>query len=195
MARLSPQCLLIPKLPHSFSVSSSLSSSHCEHLPLFSVRRHAHKYSSNGVLQPFRELGWWQWMYRLSPYTYLIEGLLGQAIGRQTISCSSVELVPVNPPSGQTCGAYLDPFISFAGGYVTNPDATSACMYCEFRTTDEFLSSSFNIEWAHRWRNFGLMWAFIAFNVFAIYAFTYIFRIQKGNLFRGLAGRLRRRRS
>lgn len=33
---------------------------------------------SNGVLQPFAQLGWWQWMYRLSPYSYLIEGLLGQ---------------------------------------------------------------------------------------------------------------------
>ncbi|MCY0672169.1 ABC transporter permease, partial [Klebsiella pneumoniae] len=33
----------------------------------------------NGVLQPFSQLGWWQWMYRVSPYTYLIEGLLGQA--------------------------------------------------------------------------------------------------------------------
>ncbi|KAG6838733.1 hypothetical protein C0991_009116, partial [Blastosporella zonata] len=32
----------------------------------------------NGVLQPYRLLGWWQWMYRLSPYTYLIEGLVGQ---------------------------------------------------------------------------------------------------------------------
>ena len=33
---------------------------------------------SNGVLQPFSQLGWWRWMYRLSPFTYLIEGLLGQ---------------------------------------------------------------------------------------------------------------------
>ena len=33
---------------------------------------------SNGVLQPFRLLGWWQWMYHLSPFTYLIEGLVGQ---------------------------------------------------------------------------------------------------------------------
>ena len=34
-------------------------------------------------------------MYRLSPYTYLIEGLLGQAIGRQTVECAAVELVQV----------------------------------------------------------------------------------------------------
>ncbi|EKM53332.1 uncharacterized protein PHACADRAFT_259626 [Phanerochaete carnosa HHB-10118-sp] len=149
----------------------------------------------NGVLQPFRELGWWRWMYRLSPYTYLIEGLVGQAFGRQTVNCADVELVQVNPPSGKTCGAYLDPFISNAGGYITNPDASEACLYCSFRTTDQFLLNSFNIEWGHRWRNFGFMFAFIAFNIFAIYAFTYIFRINKTNPFKLLSARLRRNRS
>ncbi|KIJ14545.1 hypothetical protein PAXINDRAFT_169702, partial [Paxillus involutus ATCC 200175] len=57
----------------------------------------------NGVLQPFAQLGWWRWMYRVSPFTYLIEGLLGQAIGHQPINCSSTELVTVQPPSGMTC--------------------------------------------------------------------------------------------
>ena len=33
---------------------------------------------SNGVLQPFSQLGWWRWMYRVSPFTYFIEGALGQ---------------------------------------------------------------------------------------------------------------------
>ena len=117
------------------------------------------------MLEPFRQLGWWKWMYRLSPYTYLVEGLLGQAIGQKEISCSDIELVQVNPPSGQTCASFLDPFISTAGGYITNPDATSACNYCSFRTTDQFLASSFNIEWSHRWRNVGLMFVFIVFNV------------------------------
>jgi hypothetical protein len=28
---------------------------------------------SDGVLQPWSQLGWWRWMYRLSPYTYIIE--------------------------------------------------------------------------------------------------------------------------
>ena len=37
-----------------------------------------HNVYSDGVLQPFRLLGWWQWMYHLSPITYLIEALLGQ---------------------------------------------------------------------------------------------------------------------
>jgi ABC-type multidrug transport system permease subunit len=33
---------------------------------------------SNGVLQPYKHLGWWKWMYRTSPYTYIIEGIVGQ---------------------------------------------------------------------------------------------------------------------
>ncbi|KAG5650931.1 hypothetical protein H0H81_010506 [Sphagnurus paluster] len=119
----------------------------------------------NGVLQPFRQLGWWRWMYRLSPYTYLIEGLLGQAIGNQEIQCSPVEFVNLEPPSGQTCGQYLDAWISRAGGYVTNPDASSSCQFCSVRLTDQFLAQNFNIFYAHHWRNVGLLVAYIIFNV------------------------------
>ena len=33
----------------------------------------------DGVVQPFSQLGWWQWVYRVSPYTYLTEGLVSQS--------------------------------------------------------------------------------------------------------------------
>ncbi|OAX36454.1 pleiotropic drug resistance ABC transporter [Rhizopogon vinicolor AM-OR11-026] len=138
----------------------------------------------NGVLQPFRVLGWWRWMYRVSPFTYLIEGLLGQAIGGQLVNCASGELVTVNPPSGLNCSRYMDPFISFAGGYITNPDATAGCLYCPYRTTDEFMFNNFNIEYSHHWRNLGIVLGVVAFNVFAIFALTYLFRVPKGNLFK-----------
>ncbi|KAG2034501.1 ABC-2 type transporter-domain-containing protein, partial [Suillus americanus] len=111
----------------------------------------------NGVLQPFRVLGWWTWMYRVSPFMYLVEGLLGQAIGGQLINCASIELVQINPPSGLSCATYMDPFISFAGGYLTNPDAATECLYCPYRTTDEFMFSSFNILYSHHWRNTGIV--------------------------------------
>ncbi|GLB42209.1 putative ABC transporter superfamily, ABCG family. PDR (TC 3.A.1.205) subfamily protein [Lyophyllum shimeji] len=136
----------------------------------------------NGVLQPFSQLGWWRWMYRLSPYTYLIEALLGQAIGRQSIKCSPVEFVTLNPPAGQSCGQYLDPFISVAGGYLTNPSASSACNYCSVSSSDQFLARSFNIFYHHRWRDVGFMSAFIVFNIFCIFLFTYLFRIRTGSL-------------
>ncbi len=135
------------------------------------------------MLQPYRELNWWRWMYRASPYTYLIEAILGQgtsnshlilrivsklwslAIGHKEIQCSAIEYVTVEPPSGQTCQQYLGPFIDMAGGYVENPSASSGCQYCAFQTTDQFLLSSFNIEYSHHWRNFGLFFVFIGFNV------------------------------
>ena len=119
----------------------------------------------NGVLQPFRQLGWWRWMYRLSPYTYLIEGLIGQAVGRSQVQCSPVEVVQIIPPSGQTCGQFMNPYISNAGGYLLNADATDSCNFCYISETDTFLYSSFNIQYSHHWRNFGLLWAYVLFNV------------------------------
>ncbi|KAG5727434.1 Brefeldin A resistance protein [Termitomyces sp. T112] len=136
----------------------------------------------NGVLQPFRALGWWKWMYHLSPYTYLIEGLFGQAIGHQELQCSAVEYVQLNPPSGMTCAQYMNNFIALAGGYLTNPDATSDCNFCSVRSSDQFLASNFNIFYSHRWRNIGIMFAFIAFNIFCTYILTYLFRIRTGSI-------------
>jgi len=157
---------------------------------------------SNGVLQPYRLLGWWKWMYRLSPYTYLIEGLLGQMIGDYPITCSPIEYVTINPPAGLTCGEYMAPYMSYAGGYLTNPSESAACQFCSTRTTNEFLELNFNIFYSHAWRNVGLLVAFTFFNVsrvhsrsplltvtheciqiFLMYLLTYLFRIRTGPLF------------
>ena len=56
-------------------------------------------------------------------------------------------------------------FISAAGGYLTNPDATVDCRFCSARTTDQFLFRSFNIEYTHRWRNLGIVLGVTVFNV------------------------------
>ena len=59
----------------------------------------------------------------------------------------------------------MNPYMSRAGGYLTNPDSTSACQFCSFRNADEFLDLSFNIKHSNRWRDVGIFLAFIAFNV------------------------------
>ncbi|KAF9242313.1 ABC-2 type transporter-domain-containing protein [Melanogaster broomeanus] len=167
----------------------------------------------NGVMQPFSQLGWWRWMYRASPYTYLIEGLLGQGqsprvhvaldsgeptrsvtvIGNQDINCASTELVTLQPPSGQTCGTYMAPYMSFAGGYLTNPDATASCEFCAFQTTDQYMMLSFNVEYGHHWRNLGILAGVVVFNTFAIFVLTYLFRIRTGSSLEFIKSRLRRR--
>ena len=110
-------------------------------------------------------------MYYLSPFTYLIEGLLGQgeplhhfslperpadalpALGNQLITCTSTELVTIEPPLGVSCSAYMDPYIDFAGGYLADPNATAACAFCPFQTTDAYMQFKFNVSYGHHWRD------------------------------------------
>ena len=122
-------------------------------------------------------------MYYVSPFTYITEGLLGQgeplhrtslpdwrtdifpALGNQLITCASTELVTIEPPSGMSCSAYMDPYIAFAGGYLADPNATSACAYCPFRTTDAYLQFNFNVSYGHHWRDLGIVLGVAGFNV------------------------------
>ncbi|EDR13431.1 PDR ABC transporter [Laccaria bicolor S238N-H82] len=98
------------------------------------------------------------------------------AIGGQQVSCSPVEFVSITLPSGMTCGEYMKPFISFAGGYLT-----SDCQF-SIRTTDQFLNSAFNIFYNHHWRNFGFMMTPLVFNFSFIYLLAYIFWIREGSI-------------
>lgn len=87
------------------------------------------------------------------------------AIGNQDITCAPAEYVTVIPPNGSTCANYMQQYISQVGGYLTNPDATSNCQFCQYRTTDEFLGNSFNILYSHRWRDIGIVLGITVFNV------------------------------
>lgn len=146
----------------------------------------------DGVIQPFIELNWWKWMYRVSPFTYIIEGLLGQAIGGQAIVCSSTELVSVNPPKGLTCGEYMNPFIDLAGGYLTNAGDTEGCQYCPYKTADQYMYSRFNITYSDHWRNLGIIFGFVAFNIIAMFWFTYFMRIRTVSVFASFKQKLTR---
>jgi ATP-binding cassette, subfamily G (WHITE), member 2, SNQ2 len=112
-------------------------------------------------------------VFNNSLFSYLIEGLLGQAIGGQQITCSAVELVKITPPPGQTCAQYLNPYISYAGGYLIAPNATSSCEFCSFRTTDEFLGLSFNIYYSHDWSRAGIFIAFVIVNASLVFNLTF----------------------
>ncbi|KAG1745080.1 ABC-2 type transporter-domain-containing protein [Suillus paluster] len=146
----------------------------------------------DGVIQPFVELNWWKWMYWASPFTYIIQGLLGQAIGGTAISCSSMELVSVNPPDSLTCSDYMTPFMEFAGGYLTNPEAAEGCQYCPYTTADQYMFSRFNIKFSDHWRDLGIVFGFVAFNIIATFWFTYFMRNRTVSIFAPLKQKLTR---
>ncbi|KAL2815809.1 ABC-2 type transporter-domain-containing protein [Aspergillus cavernicola] len=134
-----------------------------------------------GVMQPPSGLpGFWIFMYRVSPFTYWVGGMAGTQLHNRQVVCSTSEMSIFNPPSGQTCGQYLQNYLTMAGGQLLNSDASSNCEYCSVSVADQYLAST-GIVYSQRWRNFGIMWAFIAFNVFIAVMMYYLVRVKKWN--------------
>ncbi|KAJ4413752.1 Multidrug resistance protein [Gnomoniopsis sp. IMI 355080] len=122
----------------------------------------------NGILEaPPR---FWVWMYRVNPFTYLVEGLLGTGLAHASIHCADNEFLHLMPPAGQTCGQYLQEYISQAGGYLVNPADTMNCSFCTTNKTDDVLAGV-HVDFGHRWRDLGILFAYILFNAVAAFAF------------------------
>ncbi|RHZ57995.1 uncharacterized protein CDV56_104774 [Aspergillus thermomutatus] len=101
--------------------------------------------------------GFWIFMYRASPLTYLVSAMLSTGLANTEVTCSDIEVTLVNPPAGQTCAEYLSAYMQTAGGKVYNPNATTSCRYCALTDSNMFLASV-SSDYDERWRNFGLMW-------------------------------------
>ena len=115
--------------------------------------------------------GFWIFMYRVSPFTYLVDGMLSTGLANTQVVCSGIEYVRFNPANGLTCGEYMAPYIAALGGYVRDPNATTQCEFCPISDTNVFLATVAS-SYSHRWRNFGIMWAYIVFNI-ALALFLY----------------------
>ncbi|KAH6696966.1 ABC-2 type transporter-domain-containing protein [Plectosphaerella plurivora] len=105
----------------------------------------------------------WIFMYRVNPFTYIIEGLLGTGLGNAPMYCADNEFIRFTAPEGSNCAEYAQSFISEAGGYILDPDSTT-CEYCPVTETNQFLASV-SVDFNHRWRNFGILFAFCVFNM------------------------------
>ncbi|KAK7535272.1 ABC-2 type transporter [Phyllosticta citribraziliensis] len=132
----------------------------------------------NGVMQTPNALpGFWIWMYRVSPFTYWVAGIAATELHGRPVDCSSVETSVFNPPANMTCGQYMAPYLETAPGALQNPDATADCRYCSLQNADQFLATS-KIYWADRWRNFGLGWVYVFFNIGLATLLYYYFRVR-----------------
>lgn len=118
-------------------------------------------------------------MYYLSPFTYLVEGMLVTGLGRTNVVCSEIEFNRFDPPSNLTCYQYLEPYLQ-AGGYLREDtiNATKDCAFCYASQTDTVLTG-LSVHYSNRWRDFGVMWAFIGFNVCAAIFLYWLARVPK----------------
>lgn len=134
----------------------------------------------NGVMQaPDALPGFWIFMYRVSPMTYFVAGMAATMLHGRQVQCSTDEVSIFQPPAQQTCQQYMAPYLQAAPGYLINPDATSDCSYCSVTVADTFLGGV-NIYWSERWRNFGLMWVYVVFDIAVAVLVYYLFRVRSG---------------
>ena len=134
----------------------------------------------NGVVRPYSQLPvfWRYWMYWVNPTTWWIGGVLSATLGKIQIQCTEGEATIFNPPPGQTCGGYANPLVANMGaGYITNPDATANCGYCQYASGAEYLAT-LNISPSDKWRDFGIFLVFVITNWALVYFFIYTVRVK-----------------
>lgn len=121
--------------------------------------------------------GFWLFMYYASPFTYLVEGLLSSSVAGAPVRCADNEYLRFVAPAGKTCGQYMAQYIQAAGGYLLDEGA-SRCQFCAISNTDTYLALV-SIYYKHAWRDFGLMFVFILFNIAAALGIYWLARVPK----------------
>ncbi|KAF2632128.1 opaque-specific ABC transporter CDR3 [Macroventuria anomochaeta] len=120
----------------------------------------------------------WIFMYRVNPFTYLVSSFMATTLGQAPAYCANTEFQHFAPANG-TCLEYMQEYMSMAGGYLRDGQATDQCQYCQLDNTDQFLRR-INANWDTRWRDFGLLWVYVAFNVAAAMCLYWLCRVPKG---------------
>ncbi|KAK6214927.1 ABC transporter cdr4 [Colletotrichum tabaci] len=133
-----------------------------------------------GVLaSPETMPGFWIFMYRVSPFTYLVSAILSTGLANSQVTCSSNEYIHFNPPANETCEDYMSNYIGAMGGYLEDPTARTDCSFCSIENTNAFLTSiSSNFD--NRWRDFGIGMVYIFVNIFAALGLYWLLRMPKG---------------
>ena len=107
---------------------------------------------------------WRAWLYQLDPFTRLIGGMVVTELHDRPVVCTDTELNRFTAPAGQTCGTYMAEYFANGGaGYIVD-NATSACEYCAYKVGDQFYSV-FDLQYENRWRDLGILAAFIGSNL------------------------------
>lgn len=120
----------------------------------------------------------WIFMYRVSPFTYLTGGMLSISMANTDVFCADNEYLLTQPPVGSTYGQYLADYAINSGGYVRNGNATADCQFCPPSTTNQYLDSV-SVSFDNAWRDFGIIWVYVAFNIFAALGIYWLARMPK----------------
>ncbi|WFD34807.1 hypothetical protein MCUN1_001651 [Malassezia cuniculi] len=139
-----------------------------------------------GMVQPPSQLPyfWRSWMFPLSPFTHIVEGMMGNALHSEPVRCTPDEFNHIVPPAGQTCQEFLGNFSStldqppVTGAGYFEDGANGVCNFCAMREGEDYLRS-IQLSSANRFKDFGYLVAYIAFNYLLAFALYYLFRVHR----------------
>lgn len=94
-----------------------------------------------GVVVPYPALPhfWQSWMYWLTPFHYLLEGLVGIITHNVPVRCIDREESRFSTPAGMSCQDYAGSFAEKAGGYVRDA-GNGMCSFCQYSTGSQYVS-------------------------------------------------------
>lgn len=119
-------------------------------------------------------------MYRATPLTYYIEGIMATALSDLEISCLRKDLVELpETANGTTCGEYLSSYVASHGASILNPDATKGCLVCLYGCADSLLAQ-YGMFYDHRWIDWGITICYNVFNIGCAFLLYRLLRASKG---------------
>lgn len=121
--------------------------------------------------------GFWKFMIVVSPFRYMISGMLATAVANTEVICAANEIVTLQPYN-TTCKEYLQHYVDQVGGSILNNDATKDCQLCPISDTNTYLAGV-NSHYSERWRNFGILWVYVIFNIVAAMFVYWLARVPK----------------
>lgn len=124
-------------------------------------------------------------LYYLSPFTYLLGGMITAVISGVEVTCSPASLTHFDAPPNTTCGDYAASWAKSASVQLLNPDATNNCEVCRYTTGDQFLAE-FNLgpgQLVGKWGSWGIFVLFTLTNLVLVYFFTWATKVKRWKLF------------
>ncbi|RAL15135.1 uncharacterized protein BO97DRAFT_421926 [Aspergillus homomorphus CBS 101889] len=136
------------------------------------------------LVQPAALPRFWIFLYRVSPVTYLMGGMISAAVANALLRCASVDLLRISWPTTQnlstaSCGTYLAPYIQRTGGQVLNLNATAIagedCVFCAVTDMNTVLAEM-GVDVSMRWRDLGLFAVYVAANIAGTFGMYWLTR-------------------
>uniref|UniRef100_V5EA64 ATP-binding multidrug cassette transport protein n=2 Tax=Kalmanozyma brasiliensis (strain GHG001) TaxID=1365824 RepID=V5EA64_KALBG len=150
----------------------------------------------NGVIVPISRLvAPWSGLIYANPLYWYVRSMVANILHDLPVVCRREDLAIFDPPQGQTCGAYALQWVQSVGGQLVNPDATSACEFCQFQVGDQF-AATLGATWEFRWKGVGIVAGYTIGQLGLAYV-AYWYFTEKGygigaGLISGLVGKVKR---